>query len=117
MARRYVRGELDPKVACFRPVGLFPAPFLAVVRGHQADIMATKPAPPRPVPRLYLATPEVDDPASLVANLPALLAGADVAAVVVPPQPPGVRASDSRSTALAPPTRVSCSALLLHGRD
>src|SRR5258708_19960213 len=83
MARRYVRGELDPKVACFRPVGLFPAPFLAVVRGHQADIMASKPVPPRPMPRLYLATPDVDDPSSLVASLPGLLAGADVAAALL----------------------------------
>src|SRR5258708_34918843 len=101
MARRYVRGELDPKVACFRPVGLFPAPFLAVVRGHQADIMATKPAPPRPVPRLYLATPEVDDPASLVANLPALLAGADVAAVLGRVNPSDPRSLLSPIQALA----------------
>ena len=43
--------------------------------------MAIKPAPPRPVPRLYLATPVVDDPASLIASLPGLLAAADVAAV------------------------------------
>src|SRR6266550_2706896 len=41
--------------------------------------LATKPVPPRPVPRLYLATPEVDDPSSLVASLPGLLARADVA--------------------------------------
>ena len=33
--------------------------------------LATKPAPPRPVPRLYLATPEVDDPSPLIASLPA----------------------------------------------
>jgi len=32
------------------------------------------------VPRLYLATPEVDDPSPLVASLPGLLAAADVAA-------------------------------------
>ena len=43
--------------------------------------MANKPVPPRPVPRLYLATPVVDDPALLMANLPGLLAAADVAAV------------------------------------
>ena len=45
--------------------------------------MAAKPAPPRPAPRLYLATPRVDDPAALVASLPALLAAADVAAVLL----------------------------------
>ena len=45
--------------------------------------MATKPVPRRPAPRLYLATPEVDDPALLLASLPGLLAGADVAAVLL----------------------------------
>src|SRR6202023_26569 len=44
--------------------------------------MASKP-PPRPVPRLYLATPVVDDPQPFTASLPGLLAGADVAAVLV----------------------------------
>jgi len=42
--------------------------------------LSTKPVPPAPVPRLYLATPDVDDPSSLVASLPKLLAAADVAA-------------------------------------
>ena len=32
--------------------------------------LATKPVPPRPAPRLYLATPEVDDPSQLAASLP-----------------------------------------------
>ena len=45
--------------------------------------MAAKPAPPRPLPRLYLATPVVDDPSPLIASLPALLAGADIAAVLL----------------------------------
>ena len=35
------------------------------------------------MPRLYLATPVVDDPAALLASLPALLAGADIAAVLL----------------------------------
>ena len=43
--------------------------------------MATKPPPPRPLPRLYLATPELDHPSQLVASLPGLLAGAIVAGV------------------------------------
>ena len=43
--------------------------------------MASKPVPPRPAPRLYLATSEVDDPSQLAAHLPELLAAADVAAV------------------------------------
>ena len=45
--------------------------------------VSNKTAPPRPAPRLYLATPVVSDPASLAAQLPGLLAGADVAAVLV----------------------------------
>src|SRR5260370_9162690 len=45
--------------------------------------LANKPVPPRPAPRLYLATPIVDDPSSLLANLPGLLARADVAAVLL----------------------------------
>ena len=35
------------------------------------------------MPRLYLATPVVDDPASLAASLPGVLAGLDIAAVLV----------------------------------
>ena len=77
-------------------------PFLAAVRGHQADIMATKPVPPRPVPRLYLATPDVDDPSPLMASLPGLLAAADVAAVLLRLKPTDQRTMISRVKALAP---------------
>ncbi|MFL6825636.1 MAG: thiamine phosphate synthase, partial [Bradyrhizobium sp.] len=77
--------------------------------------MATKPAPPRPVPRLYLATPVVDDPASLVASLPALLAGADVAAVLVRLKQTDQRTMISRVKALAPAIQDSGAALLLDG--
>jgi thiamine-phosphate pyrophosphorylase len=77
--------------------------------------MATKPAPPRPVPRLYLATPEVDDPASLVASLPALLAGADVAAVLVRLKPADPRGMISRIKVLAPAIQDRGAALLLDG--
>ena len=45
--------------------------------------MSTKSAPARPAPRLYLATPVVDDPAMLIASLPDLLATADIAAVLL----------------------------------
>ena len=41
--------------------------------------MAAKPVPSRPAPRLYLATPVVDDPSSHAASLPGLLAAADIA--------------------------------------
>ncbi len=45
--------------------------------------MASKPIPPPPAPRLYLGTPKMDKPSSLLASLPTLLAAADVAAVLV----------------------------------
>ena len=64
--------------------------------------MATKPVPPRPVPRLYLATPEVDDPSALVASLPGLLAGADIAAVLLRLKTTDQRTMISRIKALAP---------------
>jgi thiamine-phosphate pyrophosphorylase len=77
--------------------------------------MATKSAPPRPVPRLYLATPIVDDPASLIAGLPALLAGADVAAVLLRLKPADPRSMISRIKALAPVIQNGGAALLLDG--
>jgi thiamine-phosphate pyrophosphorylase len=77
--------------------------------------LATKPVPPRPVPRLYLATPVVDDPSSLVKSLPDLLAGADVAAVLVRLKPTDQRTMISRVKALAPAIQGSGAALLLDG--
>ena len=77
--------------------------------------MAPKPVPPRPVPRLYLATPEVDDPSPLMASLPALLAEADVAAVLVRLKPTDQRTMISRIKALAPAIQESGAALLLDG--
>jgi thiamine-phosphate pyrophosphorylase len=67
------------------------------------------------VPRLYLATPEVDDPSSLVASLPVLLAQADVAAVLVRPKQTDQRSMISRVKALAPAIQGSGAALLLDG--
>ena len=77
--------------------------------------MATKPVPPRPVPRLYLATPEVDDPSSLVASLPGLLAKVDVAAVMLRLKPTDQRTMISRAKALAPAIQDRGAALLLDG--
>src|ERR1700730_15796968 len=77
--------------------------------------LATKPVPRRPVPRLYLATPEVDDPALLLASLPGLLAGADVAAVLVRLKPTDQGTMISRVKALAPAVQDSGAALLLDG--
>jgi len=78
--------------------------------------LATKPVPPRPVPRLYLATPVVDDPMSLIATLPSLLAAADIAAVLVRLKPVDQRTMISRIKALAPPIQNNGAALLLHGQ-
>ena len=77
--------------------------------------MATKPAPPRPRPRLYLATPEVDDPADLIGSLPGLLATADIAAVLLRLKPTDQRSMIARVKALAPVVQNSDAALLLDG--
>jgi thiamine-phosphate pyrophosphorylase len=77
--------------------------------------LATKTAPPRPVPRIYLATPDVDDPSPLIASLPRLLAGADVAAVLVRLKPTDQRTMISRVKVLAPVVQDSGAALLLDG--
>jgi thiamine-phosphate pyrophosphorylase len=78
--------------------------------------MAAKPAPPRPVPRLYLATPAVDDPRPLVASLPGLLAAADIAAVLLRLQETDQRTMISRIKAVAPAIQNGGAALLLEGR-
>jgi thiamine-phosphate pyrophosphorylase len=67
------------------------------------------------VPRLYLATPEVDDPSQLVASLPGLLAAADVAAVLVRLRQIDQRTMISRIKALAPAIQDAGAALLLDG--
>jgi thiamine-phosphate pyrophosphorylase len=77
--------------------------------------LSTRSAPPRPAPRLYLATPPLDDPSSLAAALPALLAAADVAAVLVRLQPTDQRTMISRVKALAPSVQNAGAALLLDG--
>ena len=77
--------------------------------------LAIKPVPPRPVPRLYLATPVVDDPALLMASLPGLLAAADVAAVLLRLKPTDQRTMISRIKTLAPVIQDGGAALLLDG--
>jgi len=64
--------------------------------------MAAKAVPSRPLPRLYLATPVVDDPSPLTSALPGLLAGVDVAAVLARLKPTDQRTMISRIKALAP---------------
>lgn len=77
--------------------------------------MATKSATPHPAPRLYLATPEVDDPQNLLARLPRLLAGADIAAVLVRLKPADPRSLISWIKALAPAIQDAGAALLIEG--
>lgn len=77
--------------------------------------LAAKPPPPRPAPRLYLATPEVDDPSRLVRELPDLLAATDVAAVLVRLKETDQRTMISRIKQLAPAVQNAGAALLLDG--
>jgi thiamine-phosphate pyrophosphorylase len=77
--------------------------------------LASKSVAPRPVPRLYLATPVVDDPSALIASFPVLLANADVAAVLVRLAASDPRTMISRVKALAPAIQNSGVALLLDG--
>jgi thiamine-phosphate pyrophosphorylase len=77
--------------------------------------LATKPVPPRPVPRLYLATSEVDDSSQLAAQLAELLAAADVAAVLLRLKQTDQRTMISRVKTLAPVIQNAGAALLLDG--
>ena len=77
--------------------------------------MAAKPPPPRPAPRLYLATSELDDPSQLLAQLPGLLASADVAAVLLRLKTVDQRSVIARIKALAPVIQKAGAALLLDG--
>jgi len=77
--------------------------------------LATKPPPPRPAPRLYLATPELDDPSGLLAQLPDLLAAADVAAVLVRLKETDQRTMISRLKQLVPAIQNAGAALLVDG--
>ena len=67
------------------------------------------------MPRLYLATPAVDDPAALVSQLPGLLAGADVAAVLLRLKMTDQRGMISKVKTLAPAIQGAGAALLLDG--
>jgi len=77
--------------------------------------LSNKPPPPRPAPRLYLATSEVDDPSALVTSLPALLAGADIAAVLLRLKMADQRSMISRIKTIAPAIQNAGAALLLDG--
>jgi thiamine-phosphate pyrophosphorylase len=74
-----------------------------------------KSVPPRPLPRLYLATPPIDDPQAMVKVFPSLLAEADIAAVLLRLTPSDPRTLISRIKALAPLIQDKGAALLLEG--
>jgi thiamine-phosphate pyrophosphorylase len=77
--------------------------------------MLAKPAPPRPTPRLYLATPMVDDPTGITAKLADALGCADIAAVLMRLAPSDPRTMTSHVKALVPLIQNSGAALLLDG--
>jgi thiamine-phosphate pyrophosphorylase len=77
--------------------------------------LALKSVAPRPVPRLYLSTPVVDDPSAVIAELPALLSSADVVAVLLRLAVTDQRTMISRIKTLAPAIQGAGAALLLDG--
>ena len=77
--------------------------------------MSSKSAPARPAPRLYLATPVVDDPDKLIAHLPALFATADIAAVLLRLKETDHRNMISAVKVIAPVVQAAGRALLLDG--
>jgi thiamine-phosphate pyrophosphorylase len=78
-------------------------------------VTVSKTVPPRPAPRLYLATPVVTDPASFAASLKPVLASADVAAVLVRLKEADPRSMISAVKTLAPVIQGAGAALLLDG--
>src|SRR3954471_18422986 len=77
--------------------------------------MAKKTAPPRPLPRLYLATPAVEDSAGLASRLPELIAGFDIAAVLVRLKAADPRGMVAAIKTLAPAVQQGGAALLIEG--
>ncbi len=65
------------------------------------------------MPRLYLATPVVEDPAKLVASLGVLLAKADIAAVLVRLATTDQRTMITRIETLAPIIQNAGAAMLI----
>jgi thiamine-phosphate pyrophosphorylase len=78
--------------------------------------VASKP-PSRPVPRLYLAIAVADDASALASHLPGLLAGADIAAVLLRLAITDQRTMIARIKMLAPVIQNAGAALLLDGQD
>jgi thiamine-phosphate pyrophosphorylase len=74
-----------------------------------------QPAPKRPAPRLYLATPPVEDAAAFGKILSAALDAADIAAVLLRIAPADERTTINRIKALAPIVQRKGVALVLDG--
>jgi thiamine-phosphate pyrophosphorylase len=79
--------------------------------------MASRPkaAEPRPAPRLYLATPRLDDMMAFAGALAAALEAADVAAVLLRLAPADERSLIDRAKAIVPIVQNKGAALLLDG--
>src|SRR5271166_437480 len=77
--------------------------------------LSSKSAPARPAPRLYLATPVVDDPDRFIARLPDLSATADIAAVLLRLKEADHRSMISAVKMIAPVVQAAGGALLLDG--
>ena len=78
--------------------------------------MSSKKSPPAPpAPRLYLATPPITDGAALAQQLAALLAAADIAAVLVRLADADERSNINRVKALVSTVQNAGAALLLDG--
>ena len=71
------------------------------------------PVPTRPAPRLYLATPALDDTVPFAALLPSLLAEFDIAALLLRLNEADERTLTSRIKALAGPVQAAGTALLV----
>jgi thiamine-phosphate pyrophosphorylase len=82
---------------------------------EEGGLIVSKAPPPRPAPRLYLATPVIADPAPLAAKLPEILGSADVAAVLVRLKETDPRSMISVVKALVPPIQGAGAALLIDG--
>jgi thiamine-phosphate pyrophosphorylase len=80
--------------------------------------MASRPnqAAPRPVPRLYLVTPQLADPSGFTRQLTAALDAGDVAAVLLRRAEIDERTLINCAKALAPAVQSKDAALLLDGR-
>src|SRR5215212_8791884 len=77
----------------------------------------SKSVPARPAPRLYLATPVVEDPSSIAAMLSELLANTDVAAVLVRLAQTDERTMTERAKVLARSIQSANVAFLLEGQS